>query len=74
VDTTITVPRPVEAKLARECLKLKENVILVKIAIPDPSGSLQFVTTALRVDCYTPLEQATCGFVAYDLARRRRYF
>jgi len=74
VDTTVTVPTPVEAQLARECLELEEVVTLVKIAVPSPSGSLQFVTIAPTAPCYTPPGRATRGFVAYDLARKMKIF
>lgn len=74
IDTTITVPTPVEARLARVCLKLDDDVRVVRIAVPCPGGSRQFVTCTPTAGCYTPPGQATRGFVAYDIIRKRKVF
>lgn len=74
VDTTVTTPTPVEARLARICLEADEKAVLVKITVPGPNSQMEYVVRAPIATHYTPPGRATRGFEAYDIQRCRKVY
>ena len=63
-----------EKPLARKCLGLTEDVLLMKMTVPAPNSNLEYIVPAPVVGPYTPLGWAICGFVGYDLQRCVKVF
>lgn len=74
VDTTATTPTPDEDRLARNCLEVNENAILVKITVPGLNSQMEYVVCAPIASHYTPPGRATRGFEAYDVQRCRKVY
>ena len=74
IDTTVTLPMALEISHARECLGLIWGTLFVKMAIPCPGPSQEYIVPAPTVKPYTPPGWATCGFVGHDLQRHVKVF
>ena len=74
VDTTVTVLMDHEKLLAKQCLGLTEDVLLMKMTVAAPNSNLEYIVPAPVAGPYTLPGWATCGFVGYDLQRCVKVF